>query len=105
MAGALGKIAEGGRNWEGWGPDPYLTGKSCFSTPLWQLLTSGTGIAAAVTVEAMQAVGVQATIKHYILNEQELNRETMSSSVDDRSMVNAASYSYFFFPPLISHKY
>lgn len=27
VAGALGKIAEGGRNWEGWSPDPYLTGK------------------------------------------------------------------------------
>lgn len=35
----------------------------------------------------MQAVGVQATIKHYILNEQELNRETMSSSADDRTLV------------------
>lgn len=45
------------------------------------------GVAAAVTVEAMQAVGVQATIKHYILNEQELHRTTLSSSVDDKSMV------------------
>jgi beta-glucosidase len=35
----------------------------------------------------MQAVGVQATIKHYILNEQELNRVTMSSNVDDKTMV------------------
>jgi beta-glucosidase len=38
-----------------------------------------TGIAAAASIEAMQAVGVQATIKHYILNEQELNRVTMST--------------------------
>lgn len=69
VAGALGKVAAGGRNWEGWSPDPYLT-----------------GIAAGVTIEAMQAVGVQSTIKHYILNEQELNRDSMSSSVDDRTM-------------------
>ncbi|KAG9258775.1 glycoside hydrolase family 3 protein [Emericellopsis atlantica] len=69
VAGALGKIAEGGRNWEGWSPDPYLT-----------------GVAVAETIEAMQAVGVQATIKHYIANEQELRRETMSSNVDDKTM-------------------
>lgn len=69
VAGALGKIAEGGRNWEGWSPDPYLT-----------------GLAVAATIEEMQAVGVQATIKHYIANEQELNRETMSSNVDEKTM-------------------
>lgn len=69
VAGALGKIAEGGRNWEGFSPDPYLT-----------------GIAVAETVTAMQGAGVQACAKHYIVNEQELNRETMSSNVDDRTM-------------------
>jgi beta-glucosidase len=69
VAGALGKIAEGGRNWEGFGADPYLS-----------------GLAMAETISAMQAVGVQATAKHYIVNEQELNRESMSSNVDDRTM-------------------
>ncbi|KAK2614825.1 hypothetical protein N8I77_001623 [Diaporthe amygdali] len=69
VAGPLGKIAQGGRNWEGFGPDPYLT-----------------GIAMAETIQGMQGSGVQATAKHYILNEQEKNRETMSSHVDDRSM-------------------
>lgn len=69
VAGALGKFAEGGRNWEGFSPDPYLT-----------------GIAMADTIEAMQAVGVQANAKHYILNEQERNRETLSSNVDDRTV-------------------
>jgi beta-glucosidase len=38
----------------------------------------------AQTVEGMQEAGVQATAKHFILNEQELNRETMSSDVSDR---------------------
>lgn len=69
VAGPLGKIPSGGRNWEGFGSDPYLQ-----------------GIAMAETIEGMQAVGVQATAKHFLLNEQELNRETMSSRVDDRTM-------------------
>ncbi|KAK8052256.1 beta-glucosidase 1 [Apiospora rasikravindrae] len=69
VAGPLGKIAQGGRNWEGFAADPYLA-----------------GIATAETVEGMQAAGVQANVKHYIANEQELNRDTISSNVDDRSM-------------------
>ncbi|KAF3352559.1 Cytosolic Fe-S cluster assembly factor NBP35 [Verticillium dahliae VDG1] len=60
--GALGKNAEGGRNWEGFAPDPYLQGI------------------------ASQAGGVQATAKHFIVNEQEINREQISSNVDDRTM-------------------
>jgi beta-glucosidase len=69
VAGALGKIPHGGRNWEGFGVDPYLT-----------------GIAMSHTIEGIQSNGVQACAKHYIANEQELNRETMSSNVDDRTM-------------------
>ncbi|KAK4112785.1 glycoside hydrolase family 3 protein [Canariomyces notabilis] len=69
VAGALGKIPHGGRNWEGFGVDPYLA-----------------GIAMAETIEGLQSVGVQANAKHYIGNEQELNRETMSSNIDDRTM-------------------
>ncbi|EPE10931.1 glycoside hydrolase family 3 protein [Ophiostoma piceae UAMH 11346] len=69
VGGPLGKHANGGRNWEGFGPDPYLT-----------------GVAMAETIQGMQSAGVQACAKHFILNEQELNRETMSSSVDDRTM-------------------
>lgn len=69
VAGPLGKNPAGGRNWEGFGADPYLQ-----------------GIAMAETIEGMQSVGVQANAKHYILNEQELNRETMSSNVDDRTL-------------------
>jgi beta-glucosidase len=69
VGGALGKFAEGGRNWEGFSPDPYLT-----------------GIAMADTIQALQAAGVQANAKHYIVNEQELGRESMSSNVDDRTV-------------------
>jgi beta-glucosidase len=66
-AGPLGKFATGGRNWEGFGSDPYLQ-----------------GIMMAQTVEGMQEAGVQATAKHFIANEQELNRETLSEDVPDR---------------------
>lgn len=38
----------------------------------------------AQTVEGMQEAGVQATAKHWIANEQELNRDTISSDVPDR---------------------
>ncbi|KAI0134794.1 glycoside hydrolase family 3 protein [Daldinia grandis] len=69
VAGPLGKNPTGGRNWEGFGADPYLQ-----------------GIAMAETIEGMQSVGVQANAKHYILNEQELNRETISSNIDDRTI-------------------
>lgn len=67
VAGPLGKIPTGGRNWEGFGVDPYLT-----------------GIAMQQTIEGIQEAGAQACAKHYIGNEQERNRETMSSYIPDR---------------------
>ncbi|KAJ7491335.1 beta-glucosidase [Mycena galericulata] len=57
-----------GRNWEGFGGDPYLTGEGAFET-----------------ITGIQSSGVQATAKHYINNEQEHFRETSSSNVDDRT--------------------
>jgi beta-glucosidase len=69
----------GGRNWEGFGSDPYLQ-----------------GVAAAETIRGIQSQGVIATAKHYILNEQEHFRKTgewalsweyaISSNVDDKTM-------------------
>ena len=43
----------GGRNWEGFSPDPYLT-----------------GVAMAETIKGIQDSGVIACAKHYIANEQ-----------------------------------
>lgn len=40
----------------------------------------------ADTITGMQTAGVQATAKHFIGNEQELNRETMSANIDDRTI-------------------
>jgi beta-glucosidase len=78
VVGPLGRSPFGGRNWEGFGPDAYLSG---------ELVTA--------TVEGIQRAGVQAATKHYIANEQEIQRnptanangttiEAISSNVDDK---------------------
>lgn len=53
VAGPIGRSPEGGRNWEGFSPDPVLT-----------------GIAMAQTIQGIQDAGVIATAKHFIGNEQ-----------------------------------
>ncbi|KAK0233415.1 glycoside hydrolase family 3 protein [Armillaria fumosa] len=57
-----------GRNWEGFGGDPFLSGEGAYET-----------------VMGVQSTGVQATAKHYINNEQEHFRDASSSDVDDRT--------------------
>ena len=57
VAGPLGRSAYSGRNWEGFSPDPYLTGISMYQT-----------------ITGHQDAGVQATAKHFIGNEQETQR-------------------------------
>lgn len=69
VAGPLGQFAQGGRNWEGFSNDPYLA-----------------GVANEVTIGGIQEGGAQACVKHYVLNEQEKNRETMNSVIDDRTL-------------------
>ena len=79
VAGPLGRAPEGGRNWEGFSPDPVLT-----------------GIQIAETVKGIQSSGVIACTKHYIGNEQEHFREvpqtgyditdSISSNIDDVTM-------------------
>ncbi|QDS71883.1 hypothetical protein FKW77_010160 [Venturia effusa] len=86
VAGPLGRTPYGGRNWEGFSPDPYLT-----------------GVAMEETIIGMQSVGVQACPKHYIGNEQETQRnpssisffgaaaqgptiEAVSANIDDRTI-------------------
>ena len=88
VAGPLGRIALGGRNWEGFSPDPYLS-----------------GIGMSQTIAGLQSNGLQAVAKHYILNEQETQRnpsypngtmqyaddplatiKSLSANADDRTM-------------------
>jgi beta-glucosidase len=76
--GPIGRIATGGRNWEGFGSDAYLN-----------------GILGAQSVRGLQQ-SVIACIKHWVANEQETNRNPIesddgtilssSSNLDDRTM-------------------
>lgn len=77
----MGRSVYGGRNWEGFSPDSYLS-----------------GVAFGASIEGLQAAGVQATAKHFLLNEQETIRsktyfpngttqfEGVSSNADDRTI-------------------
>ncbi|ODV68956.1 hypothetical protein HYPBUDRAFT_160771 [Hyphopichia burtonii NRRL Y-1933] len=81
--GPMGLKAQGGRNWESFGSDPYLQ-----------------GVGGAATVEGIQDAGVIATVKHLIGNEQEHFRQvgewdengwdcladSISSNIGDRAM-------------------
>ncbi|KAM5344285.1 hypothetical protein ACJ41O_012822 [Fusarium nematophilum] len=83
VAGPLGRNPSGGRNWEGFSPDPWLT-----------------GIGMAESVKGLQDMGVIATAKHFVGNEQEHFRiaseaatigvgnvsESLSSNIDDKTM-------------------
>jgi beta-glucosidase len=83
VAGPLGRSAYAGRNWEGFSSDPYLA-----------------GVAMEKTINGHQDAGVQACAKHWIGNEQEIQRNpvyskndttvktagALSSNLDDRTM-------------------
>lgn len=80
VVGPLGRSPYGGRNWEGFSPDPYLS-----------------GVALEETVTGMQTAGIQACTKYYIGSKQETQRnpsiatngetiEAVSSNIDDRTM-------------------
>ncbi|KAI3390563.1 hypothetical protein diail_9198 [Diaporthe ilicicola] len=75
VAGPLGRTALGGRNWEGFAVDPYLS-----------------GVLSAETIKGIQDAGVMANLKHLIANEQETWRrpyndtEAVSSNIDDKTM-------------------
>lgn len=64
----LARSPEGGRSWEGFGADPYLSGEGSHYSVL-----------------GAQDAGVQANLKHYILNEQEHFRNEGSSNIDSRT--------------------
>lgn len=62
VAGPLGRSPEGGRNWEGFSPDPVLTGQMF-----------------AESIKGIQSAGVMTSAKHYIANEQEHFRQQPES--------------------------
>jgi beta-glucosidase len=79
--GPIGRITTGGRNWEAFSVDPYLSGSLVYET-----------------IDGMQSSGVIASVKHFIANEQELyripsavqgsdeRRDASSSNIDDGTM-------------------
>ncbi|EMC96559.1 glycoside hydrolase family 3 protein [Baudoinia panamericana UAMH 10762] len=82
VAGPLGRVPEGGRNWEGFSPDPVLT-----------------GVMFAQSIQGIQSAGVMTSAKHYIAYEQEHFRlkadsagygftisDGYSSNIDDVTM-------------------
>ncbi|KAK3991518.1 beta-glucosidase 1 [Cladorrhinum sp. PSN332] len=76
VAGPLGRIVKGGRNWEGLSNDPYLA-----------------GVGMGAVTRGIQDNGVIATPKHWLLNEQEFRRrwdselgDAISAGVDDRTL-------------------
>lgn len=73
--GPLGRKPRGGRNWEGFGADPSLQ-----------------AIGGAETIRGIQEMGVIATVKHLVGNEQEMYRmknvvqRAYSANIDDRTL-------------------
>ncbi|KAF8575983.1 glycoside hydrolase family 3 protein [Ramaria rubella] len=79
----LGRVAAGGRNWEGFGADPFLA-----------------GVATGETVKGYQSQGVIACVKHLIGNEQEHFRggseaqQIYSSNIDDQTLHEVYSWPF-----------
>ncbi|KAI8804500.1 glycoside hydrolase superfamily [Cladochytrium replicatum] len=71
------RTPQGGRNWEGAGADPYLV-----------------AVASSLQVKGAQSVGVIATVKHYIGNEQEHGRNNGNTNMDDRTLRELYGYPF-----------
>ena len=63
------RIPNGGRNFEYFGEDPFLTSRAAVSY-----------------IEGVQDTGVVATVKHYIANNSDFDRDRMSSEVTERAL-------------------
>jgi beta-glucosidase len=63
------RVPRNGRNFEYFGEDPYLSGQL-----------------SVAEVQAVQAQGVLAEVKHYAANNQENQRKTINVSVDERTL-------------------
>lgn len=72
VSSPLGRVPEGGRQPEGFSPDPYLN-----------------GIAMGKAITGMQSAGVIAAGRHFLFNEQETNRSSTtrySANSDDKTL-------------------
>ncbi|KAL1747219.1 glycoside hydrolase family 3 protein [Schizophyllum fasciatum] len=73
----LSRNPKGGRNWESFGPDPYLSGEAAYET-----------------IVGVQGQGVMASAKHYLANNQEHWRYGYDSHVDDRTIHEMYHYPF-----------
>jgi beta-glucosidase len=63
------RVAVDGRNFEYYGEDPYLTGQ-----------------VAVGFIRGVQSEGVIATVKHFVANNQEYERQSISDEIDERTL-------------------
>lgn len=83
VSSPLGRVPEGGRQPEGFSPDPYLN-----------------GIAMGKAITGMQSAGVIAAGRHFIMNEQETNRSAdvttrYSSNADDKTLHEVYGWPFY----------
>lgn len=83
VSSPLGRVPEGGRQPEGFTPDPYLN-----------------GIITAKAITGMQSSGVIAAGRHFLLNEQETNRSSgfttrYSSNTDDKTIREVYAWPFY----------
>jgi len=65
----IARVPQAGRTFEGYGEDPFLTGRLAVG---W--------------IRGLQSTGVIANVKHYAANSQETNRLTIDSVIDERTL-------------------
>ncbi|MDP1676774.1 MAG: glycoside hydrolase family 3 C-terminal domain-containing protein [Bacteroidota bacterium] len=65
----INRVPHGGRNFESYGEDPYLTSRIAVSY-----------------IKGVQSEGVVATTKHFAVNNQETDRMTVNAKVDKRTL-------------------
>lgn len=61
----MGRVAQGGRNWEGFGADPFLSGEAAYETILGMQVRL-IGLFLRLEADLFKGGGVQACAKHYI---------------------------------------
>lgn len=65
----INRVPQGGRNFESYGEDPFLTSRIAVSY-----------------IKGVQSEGVVATVKHFAVNNQETDRMTVNAVVDKRAL-------------------
>lgn len=65
----IARVPQGGRVFESFGEDPFLTGRI-----------------AVATIEGIQSTGIMANVKHYLANNQEADRHAVNEEIGERAL-------------------